>query len=287
MTLRRRTVWLLIALPVLAYLFAFVLPLGTAGRMSLNEFSRLQGVHPATTLAHYREVVSDPFFRNTWMTTIWIATQVAVITTVLAGSVSYLMWRRGGRLRGYLTMLVLAPLFVSGVVRAYGWIPVTGPAGLLPQLTSALGLGEITMMFSRHAVVLALVHIMLPFAVITILAALDTIDESIIKASRNLGAKSSQTIRKVVIPLARQGLVSAFLLVFAISSAAYSIPAIVGGRRVNMVSIEIFTQQTGTRNWPLAAALSVSLILVTIVVLTVVGRIAGTSKAIPSTRSDR
>lgn len=251
------------AVPVAAYFVTFVLPLIVTGRMSFNEFSRSAGLQRVLSWANYREIFTDRYFRETWKTTFSIAIRVAIIATLLAGLVAYYLWKRGGKVRARLTVVFLLPLFVSGVVRAYGWIPMTGPTSLLHDLTGA------SVLFDQNAVIVAMVHIMMPYAVISLLGAFDTVDDSAIRAAHNLGSSSLGVVFRVLIPSARQGITSAFLLVFAIASSAYAIPAIVGGRRVNVISVAIYQEQTATRNQPLAAALTLSLVVVTLLVMSI------------------
>lgn len=272
MTFSPWTVRALLVVPIGAYIFTFVLPLLFTARMSANDFSRLTGIQDDVQLGNYGEIATDSYFLDAWLTTMRISAVVAVITVLLGAAVAYLLWTRGGRLRAVMTVVILLPLFVSGVVRAYGWIPVTGPTGVLPRVTEALGLGSWSIMFSESAVVLGLTHIMLPYAVLIILSSLDSVSRSVISAADNLGATRAQTLRRVVIPLMRPALTSSALLIFAVSSAAYAIPAILGGRRINVISLVIFQSQTATRNWPLASALAVTLVVLTILVMVAANR---------------
>ncbi|MCZ7572818.1 MAG: ABC transporter permease [Ardenticatenaceae bacterium] len=263
----RGTTALLLLLPGLAYGVFFFAPLLSSARISFNEFSRFEGMTPGFTLDHYRLALTDSYYLQTWASTLRLAFESATITTILGAVTAYGMWRAGGRVRTYLLAVVLAPLLVSAVVRALGWIAVLGPGGFLPHITSALGLGEVTIMFSEPAIVIGFVHVLLPFAVILTLTNLDAINPSAMRAAANLGATQLQVIRRVVLPLTYPGLFSSFLYVYAIAGAAYSIPAILGGRRVLAASRAIFQQQTAVLNRPSAAALSMILIVVTVTLM--------------------
>lgn len=269
MRFNRRTILAFAALPFVAYLLSFILPFFSTARMSLNEFTRSGGLQRTVSWSNFKELFTDEYFVETWLTTFSIALRVAIVTTVLAGLAAYYMWQRGGKVRARFTVIFLLPLFVSGVVRAYGWIPMTGPNSLFQDITG------LSLLFDQTAVIVAMVHIMMPYAVISLLGAFDGVEESAIKASHNLGASSFGTAMRVLIPSARQGITSAFLLVFAITSSAYAIPSIVGGRKVNVISIAIYQEQMATRNQPLAAALTIALVAITLLIMTVSSRFGG------------
>src|SRR5262249_16426265 len=186
------------------------------------------------------------------------------VATVIAGSlVAYFLWGKGGRLRAYLTFIILAPLLVNGIVRAYGWVALVGPAGGLAQLTHAIGMRPVWLPFAEPAVVLGFVHVFMPFVVILVLAQLDAIPPSSIRAARNPGAGWIQIASRVLTPLSARGMAAAFLLVFALTTASYAVPAILGGGRLLTVAAVIFQEENQTFNVPRAAAVSLLLTFIT------------------------
>jgi ABC-type spermidine/putrescine transport system permease subunit I len=155
---------------------------------------------------------------------------------------------------------------VSGVARAYGWIAIGGPNGPWVQGTRALGL-DIPILFNENSVILSFIHTLLPLAVIQVLLRLDAIAPSLPKAAANLGANQWTTAMRVLLPLSYPALASSFLLVFALCTAAYSVPTILGGGRVLTVAQLIYREQTIIFDWPLAAALATTLTALTLMVM--------------------
>ncbi|MPZ24901.1 MAG: ABC transporter permease subunit [Micromonosporaceae bacterium] len=262
MTLTRWQRTAVLAAPLVVYVLFFVIPLISLGRMSLNEFTRLTGLQDAVTLDSFRTALTDDFYLRTFLTTLKLALIASVLCTALGCIVGYLMWRIGGNVRRVMLGVILAPLLVASVVRAFGWIGTIGPGGLLPHVSERIGLGTLTIYANEPAVIIGFVHILLPFAVILFITSLDNISPSVMKAAEGLGATEWRRIRAVVLPLTYPGVLSSLLFTFALASAAYSIPAILGGRRVLTASLAIYEQQTRLFNWPLAAALSLILIVV-------------------------
>jgi putative spermidine/putrescine transport system permease protein len=267
MRLSRRGVVLALSLPVLLYLTFLVSPLYTSFRMSLNSFSRMRGITEDFSPATYYAVLSDSFYLSAWWSTLRLAVISGLLTVVIGTVTAYVLWRVGGRARAYLTVVVIAPLMVSGVVRAYGWVAAVGPRGLIPSLFGAMGLGEVSLLFDRRAVILGFVHILLPFVVLILLARLDSINPRLLAAAGNLGANQWRVIGRVVFPLINRSMLAAFLIVFALSTGSYAIPAILGGGRVRTITRQIVQEQLIIFDWPRAATLAILLSILTLIVM--------------------
>jgi putative spermidine/putrescine transport system permease protein len=262
--------WALIGvlvLPIAIELVYLVIPVAVTFRMSLFGFGRLSGIHYTPSLGNYRVIVDDPFYAKAWFNTLRLATESALLTVLAAAIVAWVLWSVGGRYRAWLTVVIITPLLVSGIVRAYGWIAVLSTSSSADGLSVALGFGHLKILYHEPAVVLGFVHVFLPFAVLMFLTRLDGVPPSVVRAAANLGANSLQVGLRVLVPLVYPVAVSAFLLVFALAMASYAIPAILGGGRVLTIATVIFAEQNGTLNWPRAAALGVTLTAVTMVVM--------------------
>lgn len=267
MRLSRSALIAVLVVPAAIELFYLLIPVGVTFRMSLLGFGRLSGIHYTPSLGNYRVILDDPFYARAWLNTLRLAGESAALTVLAAAIVAWVLWSVGGRYRAWLTVAVIAPLLVSGIVRAYGWIAVLGPGSSVDNLSASLGLGHLQLLYHEPTVVLGFVHVFLPFAVLMFLTRLDAIPPSVVKAAANLGANSFQVALRVLLPLVYPVAVSAFLLVFALAMASYAIPAILGGGRVLTIASVIFAEQEGTLNWPRAAALGVSLTAVTVVIM--------------------
>jgi putative spermidine/putrescine transport system permease protein len=263
----RRAALALLALPAVVYIVFLVLPIGNTFRMSFNAFARRTGIQPDWTTDQYRELASNSFYREVWVNTLRITLEAAVITVVFGAIVAYGIWRLGGKARVYVTALVLAPLLVSGVVRAYGWIAIGGPNGPWKSITRRIGLDGVEIIFNETSVIIGFVHVMFPFVVIAVLARLDGVKPSVVRAASNLGASQFGVVRRVLVPAVTPALVAGFLLVFALATSSYAVPSILGGGRVVTVAQVIYQEQAVTFNWPRAAALSLALTVVTMLLM--------------------
>jgi putative spermidine/putrescine transport system permease protein len=172
-----------------------------------------------------------------------------------------------------MTMVVIAPMLVSAVVRAYGWLATTGREGLLWKASNLLGLPPIEIMFNRTAVVIGLVHVLLPYAMLMVLTSLDGIRPSVVRAAANLGAGPFTTFARVVLPLIRTGLLSSLLITFSLAAASYSIPVILGGGRLYPIARAVFQESTSTLDFPLAATLAILLLLLCLAAAAVAQRL--------------
>jgi putative spermidine/putrescine transport system permease protein len=267
MTLSRRGLLLILALPAAVEVLFLLLPLISSARMSLNSFGLLSGLRTGFSLANYSLFIHDSYYVQAWLTTLRLTAEASIGATLLGAATAYLLWTSSPKVRSWMTVLILTPLLVSSVVRAYGWIAVAGPTGIVPAITDALGLGRPPFLFHEAGVMVGFIHVYLPIAVLIILGQLDTIQPSHLRAARNLGANWMQVLAKVVVPLTYPAIPSAILLIFALSTAAYSIPSILGGGRVLTIAQIVYDEQNVTLNWPRAAALGITLSAITVTVM--------------------
>jgi putative spermidine/putrescine transport system permease protein len=169
--------------------------------------------------------------------------------------------------RSICLLVVLAPLLVSVVVRAFGWSMVLGPQGLVNQALQAIGLGPVRILYTETAVVIALVHVMLPFMVIPVWTSLQKLDPWVANAALSLSASPFTTLRRIVLPQVMPGILSGSLIVFGLSASAFAIPGLLGGRRLKMVATVVYDEYLHELNWPLGAAIALLLLLVNLAVM--------------------
>jgi putative spermidine/putrescine transport system permease protein len=263
----RRAPYLLSA-PVLG-LFAFLVlvPLGLTAVLSFQRFSYDSGVQPGFTLDAYATVLGDRWYWQVFGRTGWVALVATAICLLLGVPEAYILSRMRAPWRSVFLLVILAPLLVSVVVRAFGWSLVLGPQGFVNQALQALGVGPVRMLYTPVAVVVALVHVMLPFMVIPVWTSLQKLDPMVENAALSLGASRFTVLRRVVLPQVLPGVLSGGLIVFALSASALAIPGLLGGRRLKMAATLIYDEYLHELNWPLGAALALALLVVSLVVL--------------------
>jgi putative spermidine/putrescine transport system permease protein len=263
-TRRRQPFWLLV-LPGLILLFLFfVLPYANMLYISFLTRAFDEPYYHILTLDNYRRVVTDPFNWEIIGLTFWFAIVTAVITLVLSFPIAYYMARSPSTRKGFLLGLVLAPLLVGVVVRSYGWMILLADTGLVNQFLTWIGVGRQRLMYNQLGVWIGLIHIYMPFMVISLMNAISDIDPDLEKASRSLGASSWTTFWRVVWPLSLPGVAAGTVLVFVLAVSAYVIPALLGGYNVLTAPLLIVQTVMDLFNWPLGSALAMVLFAVTV-----------------------
>ncbi|RZI64401.1 MAG: ABC transporter permease, partial [Pseudomonas sp.] len=259
----------LLSAPALALFFGLlVLPLLLTLVLSFNVFDYEVGVKGGEwTLAQYTNLLTDSYFYEIFLRTFWISALVTLLCVVIGVPEAYILSRMGTPWRSIFLILILTPLLISVVVRAFGWSLLLGADGLINQAIQALGGRPIKMLYTPFAVILALVHVMLPFMIIPVWTSLQKLDASAEQAALSLGATQAQVMRMVVLPQVMPGVLSGTLIVFGLSASSFAIPGLLGGRRLKMVATVVYDQYLSELNWPMGAAIAVALLLINLLVM--------------------
>lgn len=259
------TPWLLAAAPLAVFVGLFLLPLANLFVISLFRFDRATGSLTTLSLDNYTKFLGDPFYLGILWRTFKIALLVTGATLVLGYPVAYHLSRARGRRRAYLTLLILAPLLVSVVVRSFGWLVILGRNGLVNAVLTGLGVVDepLRLLYTESAIVLGLTHVFLSFMVLSIAAALGRIDPALVHAAQNLGATPFGTFRRVILPLSLPGVAAGSLIVFTLSTSAFITPALLGGPRVKVMSYLTYQQTLLLSDWPYGGAIAFILLALT------------------------
>jgi putative spermidine/putrescine transport system permease protein len=188
-------------------------------------------------------------------------------TLLIGYPIAYYLARSTFRWRHYVFVVIFVPLLFSIVIRTFGWIVLLGSNGLLNGLLIQLGAIEapIVWLYNFPMTVVGLVHVFLPFMVLSILSSLSRIDRRIEEAASILGANPWRAFRHVTLPLSAQGVFGGCAIVFSLTVGAYVTPRLLGGGRVQVLATEIFAQMLEIGDWGMAALLGAALTLVTLV----------------------
>jgi len=257
-----------LSLPSLA-LFALMvlLPLALTALLSFQQYDQDRGVQSGFTLASYALVLGDSYYYEIFFRTGWIAALTTLICVLVGAPEAYILSRMGRPWRSIFLLVILAPLLVSVVVRAFGWSLLLGPNGVVNQVLELLGIGKAKMLYTSTAVVVALVHVMLPFMVIPVWTSLQKLDPMVENAALSLNASQWTVMRRIVLPQITPGLLSGSLIVFGLSASALAIPGLLGGRRLKMVATLIYDEYLHELNWPLGAAIAFALLVINLMVM--------------------
>ncbi|WP_300298011.1 ABC transporter permease [Ferrovibrio sp.] len=265
MTPSRNTLPFWLSAPSLLLTMAFVaLPLVMTLSLSLYPYDLTTGIGDGMTLTNYRDIVIDEYFHAIFARTFGMAMLVTVICILIGLPEAYVLSRLSSRWRSVSLVIVLGPLLISVVVRTLGWAVLLGNEGILNNALRAIGIIDepIRLMFTFTGTVVALVHVLVPFMVLAIWASLQKLDPATEHAAESLGANQITILRRIVFPQVIPGVLSGSLIVFALSASAFATPAIIGGRRLKVVPTTIYDEFLGSLNWPLGAALAVTLLVI-------------------------
>lgn len=260
--------YLLSAPALVMFTCLLLVPLALTLILSFNVFDYEVGVKSDSyTLANYGEVLTDSYFYEIFLRTFWISALVTLLCVVIGVPEAYILSRMGKPWRSIFLILILTPLLISVVVRAFGWSLLLGADGLINQGIQALGGQPIKMLYTPFAVIIALVHVMLPFMIIPIWTSLQKLDPAAEQAALSLGATQAKVMRLVVLPQIMPGMLSGTLIVFGLSASSFAIPGLLGGRRLKMVATVVYDQYLSELNWPMGATIAVALLLVNLLVM--------------------
>ena len=237
--------------------------------LSLHSYDFNLGVQSDWTFSNYAEVIGDPYFQKIFGRTFGLALWVTVICVAIGVPEAYVLSRLSPRWRSIFLLIVLGPLLISVVVRTLGWALFFGGGGILSMISQALGFGDepVSLMFTFTGMTIALVHVLVPFMVISVWASLQKIDPQSEDAAYSLGASKMTVLRRITLPQAMPGILSGSIIVFALTASAFATPAIIGGRRLKVVATAAYDEYLSTLNWPLGAAIAILLLVANIAII--------------------
>lgn len=205
----------------------------------------------------------------------WRTIRVAIITTVLTIIGGYplamLIARSGSRASSLVLAVVVFPLMVSVVVRAFGWMVILGPSGVINQLLLGAGLvGEpVQLVHNEIGIIVGETQLLLPYMVLSLLAVLQKVDPHLEEAAKSLGANPLVTFFRVTLPVTVPGLLSGVLLVFSLAMTAFATPLILGGARSPLLTTLLYRFVFSTYDWAAAAAVATVLAIIAVLFVTI------------------
>jgi putative spermidine/putrescine transport system permease protein len=255
----RANTTLLLVLPTLVFLGCFLLaPYVNMLVMSFRNPSTTSVFAPGYTIGNYARALTDPFYLAVLAKTIGFGVMTTAICAAIGYPVAYHLARTNSRLKGVLYAAILSPLLVGVVVRCYGWIILLANNGLINNAVKKSGLFPhgLPLMYNAFGVGVGLVHVFLPFMILPILSAIQSIDPALEDAARSLGASRSRTMLRVVIPLSLPGIQAGSILVFVLTISAYVIPVLLGALKFKIMPTLVIQFLIDAFLWPFGAALA-------------------------------
>jgi ABC-type spermidine/putrescine transport system permease subunit I len=254
----------LLMLPALAALFLlFLVPLVLFFVRTFMEFDG--------TAADFIHQAQDLLFSRSYLTALgttnWIALIVTIAVLLIGYPIAYYLTTSSGPGASIVVLSIVLPYFTSIIVRTFSWMVLLGEHGLVNDLLLATGLiaQPLSLMYNRLGVLIGMTYVLLPYMVLTLYAAMRSIDPSLTRAARGMGAGEFYTFRRVYFPLSLHGVVSGALIVYILSIGFFITPALMGGQHDIMIAMLIDRSLEVAVDWPSAALMSLTLLAVTLV----------------------
>ena len=255
---------------VLLLLLFFLTPLVLMLLISVSRqsFGELEWT---VTLHHYARFFSDSYY----LSVLWDTLLLGLITTacalLLGYPIAYHLSFTRSRWKPMLIVFILSPLLVGIVIRCYGWMILLADRGLINATLTEHGwiTKPLPLMYNKFGVTLALVHVFLPFMVLSLTGVLKRIDPQLVEASKTLGASPRRAFFEVTLPLSLPGILAGSLLVFSLAISSFVVPILVGGFKVHVLPMIVYEQVLSVFDWPFGAANAFVLLVISIVLIAV------------------
>lgn len=220
-------------------------------------------------ITYYKKFFTDSFYVNILWKTVHVSLKTTLYSLLLGYPAAFFLARTKCKIKNLLMIMTVFPFLVSAVVRSYGWMVILGKNGLLNQFLKGMGLIEkpLSILYTEKAVIIGLVHLLVPYMVLNITSVLQGIDRNIEYAAYSLGAGPIRTFFRVVFPLSAPGVISGCILVFTLSMTGYVTPKLLGGPKFRVMSTMVFQEINVNFNWGFASALSYILLFVILAIL--------------------
>lgn len=270
---------LLIAVPYAWLAALFLVPFGIVLKISLSDIALAIPPYTPTLkdgfsaflagldFENFTFLASDDLYWKAYLSSLRIAVLSTAFTLCIAYPIAYAMARAPEEWRPTLMMLVILPFWTSFLIRVYAWMGILSQEGFLNQFLLWMGAVNepLTILNTNAAVYIGIVYTYLPFMILPIYAALDRLDGSLIEAAEDLGCSRFEAFWLVTIPLSKNGIIAGCFLVFIPALGEFVIPSLLGGSQTLMIGKVLWEEFFNNRDWPVASAVAVILLLILIV----------------------
>jgi putrescine transport system permease protein len=270
---------LVIAVPVLWLLVFFLIPFLVVAKISVSEpaialppylpLLEWDGEYATITLnlGNYGYLFSDPLYVSAYLFSIKVAFISAVLALLVGYPMAYYIARSPEPRRTFLLMMVMLPFWTSFLLRVYAWQGFLRSNGVINNFLMWTGVIDqpLVMLQTDFAVYLGIVYTYLPFMILPLHANLVRLEQALLEASSDLGARPLVTFVHVTLPLSLPGIVAGFMLVFVPAIGEFVIPELLGGPDTLMIGRVLWSEFFSNRDWPVASAVAIAMLMVLVV----------------------
>jgi len=277
--------WVVILPPLLWLLIFFLIPLAVVIGIAFSEsvvgqppylplltISKEGDVQLTLHLSNFIFLTQDHLYFDAWLSSLKIAAISTVFALIIGYPMAYFIARSGDRMRNILLMLVILPFWSSFLLRVYAWIGFLKDNGVINNFLGLFHIGPFTMLYTDFGVYVGIVYTYLPFMILPLYTNLVKLDEALLEASADLGAKPYRTFLSVTLPLSVPGIVAGSMLVFIPAIGEYVIPTLLGGPSTLMIGRVLWDEFFANRDWPLASSVAIAMLVVVVVPLMLLQR---------------
>lgn len=281
MTLRRLA---LIAIPYAWLLILFLVPFVIVFRIALSDvalaippyvplldlsegWQGLRAFIGELDFENFTFLASDDLYWRSYLSSLRIALISTALCLLVGFPIAHAMANAPEEWRPTLMMLVILPFWTSFLIRVYAWVAILSNEGLLNQILLWAGIidAPLAILNTNWAVYIGIVYTYVPFMILPIYAALDKLDPALLEAAEDLGCSRLSAFWRITVPLARSGVIAGCFLVFIPAIGEFVIPTLLGGSGTLMIGKVLFEEFFANRDWPVASAVAVLLLLILIV----------------------
>lgn len=266
--IKRLSLYLLFAPFALWIALLIILP--HAGMLYISLREKVRPRVYEFSFSNYIDFFTEPIYWNTLLRTGSMSLLVTVLALLLGFPIAYYIAKIAGkRSRGALFLMCLIPLWVSDLIRAFGWILLLRETGIISSGLQWAGIvgSPIEFLYNDAAVIMGLVYTVILFMIVPLVSTLDGMDNSMIEAGYNLGGNGPTVLRRIIIPYAMPGIVAGCIVVFMLTAGSYLTPILLGGKNSSWFTEQIYDQFITRYNWEAGAAFGFLLLAFTSLVV--------------------
>lgn len=282
---------LVIAIPTLWLLIFFLIPFLVVAKISLSEAAIARppylplwewadgALNIKLNFSTYLFLLEDPLYFSAYIESTKIAAVSTIITLFVGYPMAYLIARAPEQRRNILLMLVVLPFWTSFLLRVYAWIGILKTNGLINNFLMGIGVirEPLVMLQTDFAVYVGIVYAYLPFMILPLYANLVKLDEALLEASADLGARPAVTFLTITLPLSMSGIIAGCMLVFIPAVGEFVIPALLGGPDTLMIGRVLWNEFFSNRDWPTASAVAIVMLFVLVIPIMLLRRVQATN----------
>jgi len=255
-----------------------ILPQMGIGYLSLRE--KIGPNNYGFGFKNYADFFREPIYWGTLLRTAWMSILTTILALVIGFPVAYYIAKIARqRSKAALFLICLIPLWVSDLVRAFGWMTLLRETGLVSGLLQAMGLidAPVELLYNDVTVVMGLVYTVVLFMIVPLVSVLGGMDDAMLEAGYNLGGNGLTVLRRIVIPYAMPGILSGCIIVFMLAAGSYLTPVLLGGKNSMWFTEQIYEQFVVRYNWESGATFGILLLLFTSFIVWLSLRLTGQS----------